>query len=171
MEEKYAWAQQSNDIIQAQVHLYRHLKEVPTHLADLAEVKRALWSFLEAYQQIRTHYGVWMKEIKRGGQANQQLDVWKAKFLGPEQAQIWDAVRDFRTLNAHNEVVLPTITVQRQVLGINGKAVMINGRIAGLGSINVLKVRLKNEEYNLPQIISTTLALLRRFIDEFDQIG
>jgi hypothetical protein len=165
MEEKYEWAQQAYQEIQLEAQDFFGAT-APT---DVKKLQRSFWAFLEAYQQIRAHHGKWAEKNTGKKQQNALLDEWKATFLTEQQSTLWDMARDIRTLNAHSEPVYADITVQEvsRVTHTGRTRITHNGQ-ARNAVVRYIAVQFNNTEYNLLQLVSTTLLGLRQFIDTFD---
>lgn len=170
MEEKYTWAYHSNGTIQQQALLYKTLGHA-NYSNNFSEVKHAFWAFIEAYYQIRAHHGKWAELITGQKKQKDLLDRWKFTYLTPEQIDAWKALADFRNDNAHKYSVLPNISLRQVVRITHDGRIRIthDGGIRGAAT-TYLAVSMDGKDYDLPQLTTIGLLLLRRFIDTFDQI-
>lgn len=181
MEAKYEWAQESNAFIQYEALYYRSYSDTrPSGSTDIPKLQQAFWSFLQAYQQIRSYHGVWLKGILGTGYGNQYMDLWKIKFLTPAQAQAWDLLRDLRNEDAHNEPLIPNISVKYFTDGSSYSAAYGpygSSTSAGIGPKYIpvygnkeVVIGIAGAEYNLLTLTTDNLLSMRKFIDTFDQV-
>jgi len=171
MEEKYAWAYHSNSTIQQQALLYKTLGHA-NDSNEFSEVKHAFWAFIEAYYQIRAHHGKWAELIT--GQKKQKilLDKWKSAYLTLEQIDAWEALADFRNDNAHKEAMLPDVSLRQVPRATHdGRIRMTHDGKMRTAVVTYLAVSRDGNDYDLSQLTSTGLILLRQFIDTFDQVS
>jgi len=173
MEDKYRWAEDSLNIIHHESNDQEHDEESSPgtiHGTDVQKLKQAIWSYLTAYQQIRFYYGKWQKENGIINKSNKYIDKWKINFLTSEQTIVWDLLNRFRTVDTHDEPILPGISVQLKILGINNKSLMINGKRVGIRRKTV-EISVDGRYYELVFLATTGLICMRIFIDTIDQVS
>lgn len=175
MEEKYQWAEESLAIIRDESSDFGpHKEDEPGIIygTDSQKLKYALWAYLTAYQQIRFYHGKWQKENGLVNLSNKYVDKWKADFLTLEQTIVWDLLNKFRTLDTHNEPVLPEISIRKRVLRIqDNKILMVNGKALAIGRRKTLEVNIEGRYYELLFLVTTGLICLRIFVDTVDQVS
>ncbi|WBA43178.1 hypothetical protein [Hymenobacter canadensis] len=172
MEEKYAWAEASWRIIEYEALHIKPSTDPDRRGTDEVKLKHAVWSFLQAYQQIRFYHGRWQKENGINNLATKYIDRWRADFLTPEQSYVWGLLNQIRTQDTHDEPLLPTVHVLVRVRGQNGRARAINGKfLVELNRTKTIEVKVVERYYELTNLIITGLACMRLFIDSFDQVS
>ncbi|QIL75022.1 hypothetical protein [Hymenobacter sp. HDW8] len=171
MEEKYAWAAEVAAVIDYEALDYKPVSGPDRIETDETKVRRSFWTFLQAYQQLTFYHGKWRYANGIRNQATKYVDRWRLEQLTPEQSKVWGLLNRIRTIDTHQEPVMPTLHVQFKVLGVNGRGLVLNGNLVEVGRRKTLEVQVGSRYYELTNLTRTGLKCMRLFIDTFDQIN